>query len=283
MPSRTDPPDWLDELYSSGPAEEPPQELDEAIRGAAADAVAPHRPKPGPGWIRQPARLAGLAMAAAVVLAIGVLLLSRVPRPQEAGELRLAKTEAAATSRNAASPEPAAPPEQAVVTASRAIADRQSDEAAQISPSRPVKLVRSPGPEVGAANAALEPPKALSRSLDVAQASPPPAASAGARALTIEDLTPSERSSISSLEPGAEDCAKSEFFDSGGSDPYALCTHEDGTRDLRHADCRTPYPIPDAAVVQATDDAVAVTHDGAVTTVSCHVGAWLTSNDQPDP
>jgi len=312
MPGRTDPTDWLDELYSSGPAEEPPADLDDTIRRAAAAAVAgPRGQNAGRPWYRRPARLAGLAMAATVALAVGVLLVSRTPgvdgtlaaRPDTEPD----KAEAA-PAREAAVPAPAAPAEevdaaqpgatagQVAETQAHGMADRQSDAAAEPPPPPqpqppPQARAQRKSLPVGAANAALERAPVAARSARLSQAAPEPAGAAAGTsapagdepALTLEDLTPPEQSPFSSLVPGAEDCDKSEFFDSGDSNPYALCTHEDGSRDLRHADCGSPYPIPDGAVVEASDDAVVVTHGDAVTTVSCHDGGWVTSHDEPDP
>jgi hypothetical protein len=282
MPGRTDPTDWLDELYSSGPEEEPPTDLDDTIRRAAADAVAgPHRQNIARTWYRRPARLAGIAMAATVVLAVGVLLVSRAPGPDGTLVVRPEKAETAAA-RGAAVPAQAPPAEQIVASAARASADRQIDEAATGTRPPPHTLAPRKLQQVDTADAGLERVPAAARSAEIAQAAPEPA-DAGAPALTLEDLTPPEQSPFSSLVPGAEDCARSEFFDSGDSNPYALCTHANGSRDLRHADCGTPYPIPDGAVVEASDDAVVVTHGDAVTSISCHDGSWMASHDEPDP
>ncbi len=58
--------DWIDELYAEGAEEGPPPELDEKIR-AAARAPVQHP------WYRNPGRLAMLATAASLVIAVSVI------------------------------------------------------------------------------------------------------------------------------------------------------------------------------------------------------------------
>ncbi len=62
----SDEPDWIDELYAEGAKELPPPALDEKIR-AAARAPVQHP------WYRSPGRLAALATAASMVIAVSVI------------------------------------------------------------------------------------------------------------------------------------------------------------------------------------------------------------------
>ena len=60
--------DWIDELYAEGAKATPPPELDARIRAAA------RRPVRHP-WYRSPGRLAALATAASLVIAVSVIFL----------------------------------------------------------------------------------------------------------------------------------------------------------------------------------------------------------------
>mgnify|MGYP001817387269 CR=1 FL=1 len=58
--------DWIDELYAEGARETPPPELDAKIRATARQPV--RHP-----WYRNPGRLAALATAASLVIAVSVI------------------------------------------------------------------------------------------------------------------------------------------------------------------------------------------------------------------
>ena len=68
--------DWIDDLYAEGAEEQPPPELDEKIRAAARQPV--QHP-----WYRSPGRLAALATAASLVIAVSVIYFE--PEQMEVG------------------------------------------------------------------------------------------------------------------------------------------------------------------------------------------------------
>ena len=69
--------DWIDDLYAEGAKETPPPELDEKIRAAAQQPVR-HQ------WYRSPGRLAMLATAASLVIAVSVIFFEPGQTPAEA-------------------------------------------------------------------------------------------------------------------------------------------------------------------------------------------------------
>ncbi len=72
----SDDPDWIDELYAEGAKAVPPPALDEKIRAAARQNVRPR-------WYRTPGRLAALATAASLVIAVSVIYLESGPSQLE--------------------------------------------------------------------------------------------------------------------------------------------------------------------------------------------------------
>jgi len=308
MSGKTDQEDWLDELYRSGRAEEPSADLDAAIRRAAVAT-----PRPERAWYRRPARLAGLAMAATVVLAAGVVLLSRGVVPVQSRDT----LEADAQKLEARSaPAPRAPARQVADVAREDVvvglrleegADsptekptasaREQDQTYRLTDAdhrasdRQAKLSADAPPPAVAQRSAAERPAVPGRVLAAGQSNSadgvPGAGSrvtAASSALTIEDLTPEPQSPVASLEPGDVDCVRSTFFDVGERDPYLLCTHSDGSRELRHADCEHVHPIAtDATIPGADAGGVIVTEAGKLSIVTCHDGGWVVSEDEPDP
>lgn len=86
----SDDPDWIDQLYAEGNKDVPPATLDEKIRAAARQTV-PRR------WYRNPGRLAAMATAASLVIAVSVIyfesgLEERLPDRREGSSIGAAET-----------------------------------------------------------------------------------------------------------------------------------------------------------------------------------------------
>lgn len=274
---RTDPPDWLDELYQQAEGDGPGAELDASIRSAARDAVG------GSGratsWYL---RARTLASAATIVLAAGVVMLwSSNPDLQRAGEpsQEVLPTSLPATAAEAPSPgTPASEPSARSKPAMKArlVAETEAD----VVPPADVEDQAGLAEEIEAARRQLR--FEFDQLADAGSAmrlnSDAPAAESLTDSSTREvravssNLLTRERPEIA-LPSGllSQQCESAGLIDVGARAPYGMCRQPEQTS-IHHADCPTPYLLD--------DETVAVDRDSRSLLLTSGAASWLLACDE---
>jgi len=257
MSNRTDPPDWLDELYQQDNAAEPPPALDKLIRAAARDTAQP--------WYRQTGKLAA---AASVMLAAGVVTLwlnePELRQQVPVDDRSISSGESIVVTDSDHRPAAAPAAEHAAATASPDTIQfkRQLDELRAVAPpQQEVQVADTPDQRIGQ-------PKAQANHIAAAPLPLGAAASAVEVTDTAADLT---------ADDGLCDQAANKTGDGSRQEGqgYGICT-QDGELNLAHADCTNLYPLQNKGVVSLEKSgALLLGEDGSTWQLSCSNGEWL--------
>jgi len=304
--------DALKRLYQDHGGEEPPAALDRLIRDRARREAGPDaRPAaavPTARRWRHAGRWSGLAAAAVVVLALGIVL--RAPDPVPSFELsddatrgatgRTADTlmsADAATSAEVATPTDEAPADAGAALSGQAKADGPTGTPGRTSAlaqgagqalsvprngaalretlSAPVSQDPAPGP------VAKEPTPAPAPQEPAALFAAPPAASTPAGAERREEVLIEERTARV-----AGPCGAARTLSTASDERYRLCSGNGGVT-LRHDGCAEPWPVPPGTDVTAGQFGVGLARAGEAATVYCRDGQWLVEpgpeRTPPDP
>jgi len=265
MSGRTDPPDWLDELYQQDSADMPPPALDNSIRDAAHAAVKP--------WYRHSRKL---ATAATLILAAGITTLwLNNPQLESAASVEVADETAAET---------VAPARQDAAPAAPATTQPGRTEVHRIAQakSRPDQLAEVPQKRALRArepSAQREPSAPEVDALDSDQETSPLAASkpADQPALnTTERASAAEsgfgRDAVSVAD--APDCDSLTLISAQEGQFYGVCQRGNEVV-VTHPDCADPYPLLDRTLAEADEgSALLISEEDESWRLSCRDGLW---------
>jgi len=277
MSGRTDPPDWLDELYQQDTDEMPPAALDEQIRSAARRPLTP--------WYRQPARL---ATAATLLLAAGMTTLwlsnpqlQQTSAPQVtviSNPVTVVDEITVNTRQQAAAPAPATSSDDA--GAAESAAPLQSTSAAENTGLSPRQAESE--------NAALtDRPTVLEFAAEPADADLATPDSAG---LDFQAAgSTARRASLAAKTETADEsevhlsCRQLPETSADAVAPYQLCDR-DGELFVRHADCEKDYPLTRGSSTNvAAADTLRLTTDQGAALLRCSQGQWQLTDVSPPP
>lgn len=257
MSGRTDPPDWLDELYQQDNAENPPASLDDALRSAAREPLQP--------WYRQPSRL---ATAATLILATGIVTLwlnePELTRPSPAS----AAVETTVRADSDESPTRTAAAQRADSSAGGNAQLRKIAEAA----TQQEDLEQSLPPQ----ESQLEADRSLRSSNELRSLS----AKREAAGLTLKDMA-----SAAPVQPAASPqaaaapppCNTTSSIRLADEQSYSIC-EQAGETTIAHADCASPYPLQGRHITKNADgSALLLTDKDRSWLLSCTNGEWLLS------
>jgi len=262
MSGRTEPPDWLDELYQEDNNEGPPASVDARIRAAAHGQLSAR-----PWYLR--AR--SLASAATIILGLGITALWM-------SEPDLAELAAPSTQGTSAELREAVQPKKRQLQTSASDVLREEDEidasVSSIQASTPPPQAAAPAElkfqsetanaaadsEPEAANlSAARSPLASTADFDLsAGGGTEVARRATARSpMTDSDLTkaadlseireaPASRALPGSLQP--DNCATLTLIDVGTATPYALCRLQDNQLRIHHPSCPLAFELSDQTI-----------------------------------
>lgn len=256
MSGRTEPPDWLDELYQEDNNEGPPASVDAHIRAAARGQLSAR-----PWYLR--AR--SLASAATIILGLGITALW-MSEPDLAERAAPSTHQASAELKEAVQPKK----RQLQTPASDELREEAAIDSSIQTSTPPAAAPAEPSFQAETAITAVDsepeaPNLSVSRSPIASTAEFDPGGASGvevARRATAQspladrDLTKSAdlaapNGMAGSLQP--ENCATLTLIDVGAMEPYALCRLGNDQLRIHHPDCPQAFELSDQTVTGDRD------------------------------